>query len=61
MRDNRKTRRNRGKDCKYTIKDSVFLNLFKMKKISITVIPGTHPEDTTATEDELTDITLRMF
>jgi len=45
--------------AKYTIKDSVFSDLFKSKKYLIQLYKALHPEDTTATEDELTDITIR--
>lgn len=45
--------------AKYTIKDSVFSDLFKMKKYLLQLYKALHPEDTTATEDELTDITIR--
>ncbi len=44
---------------KYTIKDSVFSDLFKMKKYLIQLYQALHPEDMTATEDELSDITIR--
>ncbi len=44
---------------KYTIKDSVFSDLFKMKKYLLQLYKALHPEDTTATEDELADITIR--
>lgn len=45
--------------AKYTIKDSVFSDLFKMKKYLLQLYKALHPEDTAATEDELTDITIR--
>ncbi|MCM1091164.1 MAG: hypothetical protein NC413_09985 [Muribaculum sp.] len=45
--------------AKYTIKDSVFSDLFKSKKYLIQLYKALHPEDVTATEDELTDITIR--
>ena len=45
--------------AKYTIKDSVFSDLFKMKKYLLQLYKALHPEDTTATEDELTDITIK--
>lgn len=44
---------------KHTIKDSVFSDLFRMKKYLIQLYRALHPEDTTATEDELADITIR--
>ena len=59
MRDNRKQEETEEKIAKYTIKDSVFSDLFKMKKYLLQLYQALHPEDTTATEDELTDITLR--
>ncbi|MCM1499072.1 MAG: hypothetical protein NC124_11470, partial [Clostridium sp.] len=45
--------------AKYTIKDSVFSDLFKTKKYLLQLYKALHPEDTAATEDELTDITIR--
>ncbi|MCM1181285.1 MAG: hypothetical protein NC347_13600 [Clostridium sp.] len=45
--------------AKYTIKDSVFSDLFKTKKYLFQLYKALHPEDTAATEDELTDITIR--
>ncbi len=45
--------------AKYTIKDSVFSDLFKMKKYLLQLYKALHPEDTAATEDELADITIR--
>jgi len=45
--------------AKYTIKDSVFSDLFKSKKYLIQLYRALHPEDTTATADELADITIR--
>lgn len=44
--------------AKYTIKDSVFTNLFQDKKYLIQLYKVLHPEDMDATEDELTDITI---
>jgi hypothetical protein len=44
--------------AKYTIKDSVFTNLFQDKKYLIQLYKTLHPEDTDATEDELSDITI---
>jgi hypothetical protein len=43
---------------KYTIKDSVFTNLFQDKKYLIQLYKTLHPEDVEATEDELSDITI---
>ncbi|MCM1128168.1 MAG: hypothetical protein NC429_17085, partial [Lachnospiraceae bacterium] len=45
--------------AKYTIKDSVFSDLFKIKKYLLQLYKALHPEDKTATEDELTDITIK--
>ena len=45
--------------AKYTIKDSVFSDLFKIKKYLLQLYKALHPENVTATEDELTDITIR--
>ena len=44
---------------KYTIKDSVFTHLFSDKKYLIQLYRALHPEDKDATENELTDITIR--
>lgn len=44
--------------AKYTIKDSVFTNLFQDKKYLIQLYKTLHPEDTEVTEDELKDITI---
>ncbi|MCM1526587.1 MAG: hypothetical protein NC091_05000, partial [Bacteroides sp.] len=45
--------------AKFTIKNSVFSDLFKIKKYLLQLYKALHPEDTAATEDELTDITIR--
>ena len=45
--------------AKYTVKDSVFSTLFQDKKYLIQLYRALHPEDTEATEDALTDITIR--
>lgn len=45
--------------AKYTIKDSVFTNLFQDKKYLIQLYWALHPEDTETTEDELKDITIK--
>ena len=45
--------------AKYTIKDSVFSDLFKIRKYLLQLYKTLHPEDKTATEDELTDITIK--
>ena len=44
--------------AKYTIKDSVFTNLFQDKKYLIQLYKVLHPEDTDITEKELKDITI---
>lgn len=49
---------NESEIAKFTIKDSVFTNLFKEKKYLIQLYKVLHPEDTTITEDELKDITI---
>lgn len=43
---------------KYTVKDSVFTNLFKEKKYLIQLYKALHPEDTDVTEDDLQDVTV---
>ena len=45
--------------AKYTIKDSVFSDLFKIKKYLLQLYKSLHTEDKTATENELTDITIK--
>ncbi len=45
--------------AKYTIKDSLFTNLFQDKKYLIQLYRALHPEDTETTEDELKDITIK--
>lgn len=44
--------------AKRTAKNSVFLDLFKDKKYLLELYRTLHPEDTKATEDTLTDITI---
>lgn len=43
---------------KYTVKDSVFTNLFKEKKYLIQLYKALHPEDADVTEDDLQDVTV---
>lgn len=45
--------------AKYTIKDSIFTNLFQDKKYLIQLYRTLHPEDTETTENELKDITIK--
>ena len=52
------SRINEAEIAKYTIKDSVFTNLFQDKKYLIQLYRALHPEDVDVTEDELTDITI---
>ena len=52
------SRINDAEIAKYTIKDSVFTNLFQDKKYLIQLYRALHPEDVDVTEDELTDITI---
>ncbi len=44
--------------AKRTAKNSVFLDLFQNKSYLLKLYKTLHPEDTTATEDSLTDITI---
>ncbi|MBD5494478.1 MAG: hypothetical protein HDR12_08935 [Lachnospiraceae bacterium] len=44
--------------AKRTAKNSVFLDLFQNKKYLLKLYKTLHPEDTTATEDSLTDVTI---
>lgn len=43
---------------KYTVKDSLFTNLFREKKYLIQLYRALHPEDTEATEEDLHDVTV---
>jgi len=45
--------------AKYTMKDSVFTNLFQEKRYIIQLYRALHPEDTETTENELKDITIK--
>lgn len=44
---------------KYTIKDSVFTNLFQDKKYLLQLYKALYPEDNEITENELTDVTVK--
>ena len=44
--------------AKHSIKDSVFTNLFKEKKYLFQLYKALHPEDTNATEEQLTYVTI---
>ncbi len=46
------------KVAKHTAKDSLFTDLFRDKKYLLQLYQALHPEDKTATEDSLTDITI---
>ncbi len=48
-----------GEVVKYTIKDSVFTNLFQDKKYLLQLYKALHPEDTDITQDKLTDVTIK--
>ncbi len=45
--------------AKRTIRDSVFSDLFGNKKYLLQLYQALHPEDTEATEDDLTDVTIQ--
>lgn len=45
--------------AKYTIKDSVFTNLFQDKKYLVQLYKALHPEDADVCESELYDVTIR--
>jgi hypothetical protein len=47
------------KVVKYTIKDSVFSDLFKIRKYLFRLYKDLHPEDSEATEDDLSDVTIK--
>ncbi len=44
--------------AKYTVKDSVFTDLFKDKKYTLQLYKALHPEDNDVTEDDIVPITL---
>ena len=44
--------------AKYTAKNSVFLDIFQNKSYLLKLYKTLHPEDTTATEESLTDVTI---
>lgn len=44
---------------KRRIKDSVFTNLFQDKKYLLRLYQALHPEDSTVTEDDIQDVTLK--
>lgn len=46
------------KIVKYTVKDSLFTNLFREKKYLIQLYRALHPEDKKATEGDLQDVTI---
>ena len=46
--------------AKRTAKNSVFLDLFQNKSYLLKLYKTLHPEDITATEDSLTDVTIMM-
>ncbi len=54
----KKKRKSAKYTAKYTAKDSVFTNLFRDKRYLLQLYQALHPEDTTATEEALTDITI---
>ena len=61
MQDNIKQSQEVDVTChiaKRTAKNSVFLDLFQNKSYLLKLYKTLHPEDTTATEDSLTDITI---
>jgi hypothetical protein len=55
----RETAAGQGNVVKYTVKDSVFSDLFKIKKYLLRLYKDFHPEDTGTTEDELSDVTIK--
>ncbi len=44
---------------KFAVKDSVFSDLFHNKRYLVQLYQALHPEDTTVTESDLTDVTIR--
>ncbi|MCD7956305.1 MAG: hypothetical protein LUG93_11275, partial [Lachnospiraceae bacterium] len=49
---------NDTRTAKYTGKDNVFTNMLRDKKYLLQLYQALHPEDTSATEDSLTNITI---
>jgi hypothetical protein len=47
------------KVVKYTIKDSIFSDLFKIRKYLFRLYKDLHPEDSEATENDLSDVTIK--
>lgn len=45
--------------AKWTVRDSVFSDLFQNKKYLLQLYQALHPEDTRTTEEDLTDITIQ--
>ena len=52
------TKQAQGVVAKRTAKNSVFVDLFQNKSYLLKMYKTLHPEDTTATEDSLTDVTI---
>ena len=52
-------KKDRDEIMKWTIKDSVFTDLFQDKKYLLQLYKALHPEDTDVTEDDLNDITIK--
>ena len=52
------TKQTQDTKVKRTAKNSVFLDLFQNKSYLLKLYKTLHPEDTTATEDSLTDVTI---
>lgn len=52
------TKQIEGAKAKRTAKNSVFLDLFQNKSYLLKLYKTLHPEDATATEDSLTDVTI---
>ena len=52
------TKQEQDTKAKRTAKNSVFLDLFQNKSYLLRLYKALHPEDTTATEDSLTDVTI---
>ena len=54
----KETKQTQDVKAKRTAKNSVFLDLFQNKSYLLKLYKTLHPEDTTATEDSLTDVTI---
>ncbi len=48
-----------AQEAKYTVKDSVFTDLFKIPKYLLQLYQTLHPEDKESTEDSISNVTIK--